>query len=154
MFIPRCTLFRHIPIVIFSFLSLCPVFFSSPEFHTLLYLYPPPRHTNNNYFLNAYQHIWLELNHENSDSGSLLSMLTVKFVLPPFDLACLIAPRSPPDMGYNTDLNPTHSYVLAVASLSLKVENVTLKRKCFERTLVFKSSISPHVTRLCVRSVL
>ncbi|XP_056914898.1 ryanodine receptor 3-like isoform X8 [Takifugu flavidus] len=39
-------------------------------------LYNLPRHTNNNYFLNAYQHIWLELNHENSDSGSLLSMLT------------------------------------------------------------------------------
>lgn len=37
----------------------------------------PLRHTNNNYFLNAYRHIWLEIMHENTDYDSLLSMLTV-----------------------------------------------------------------------------
>lgn len=35
------------------------------------------RHTNNNYFLSAYQHIWLQI--MNTDYGSLLSMLTVIF---------------------------------------------------------------------------
>ncbi|XP_027130695.1 ryanodine receptor 3 [Larimichthys crocea] len=39
-------------------------------------LYNLPRHTNNNYFLNAYRHIWLEIMHENTDHDSLLSMLT------------------------------------------------------------------------------
>ncbi|KAM8737293.1 ryanodine receptor 3 isoform 5-T5 [Acanthopagrus schlegelii] len=39
-------------------------------------LYNLPRHTNNNYFLNAYRHIWLEIMHENTDYDSLLSMLT------------------------------------------------------------------------------
>ncbi|XP_067470582.1 ryanodine receptor 3-like isoform X7 [Thunnus thynnus] len=39
-------------------------------------LYNLPRHKNNNYFLNAYRHIWLEIMHENSDYDSLLSMLT------------------------------------------------------------------------------
>ncbi|XP_067335768.1 ryanodine receptor 3-like isoform X18 [Channa argus] len=39
-------------------------------------LYNLPRHKNNNYFLNAYRHIWLEIMHENTDYDSLLSMLT------------------------------------------------------------------------------
>ncbi|XP_044021701.1 ryanodine receptor 3-like isoform X8 [Siniperca chuatsi] len=39
-------------------------------------LYNLPRHKNNNYFLNSYQHIWLEIMHENADYDSLLSMLT------------------------------------------------------------------------------
>ncbi|KAM9788017.1 ryanodine receptor 3-like isoform 4-T4 [Syngnathus typhle] len=39
-------------------------------------LYNLPRDKNNNYFLNAYRHIWLEKMHENSDYDSLLSMLT------------------------------------------------------------------------------
>ncbi|XP_071354116.1 ryanodine receptor 3-like isoform X1 [Trachinotus anak] len=39
-------------------------------------LYNLPRHKNNNYFLNAYRHIWLEIMHENADYDSLLSMLT------------------------------------------------------------------------------
>lgn len=36
------------------------------------------RHKINNYFLNAYRHIWLEKMHERADYDSLLSMLTVK----------------------------------------------------------------------------
>lgn len=80
-FIQRGLLFQHIHMS-FPIFHLCSACFSL-EFHTLLYLYLYPlRHTNNNYFLNAYQHIWLELKHENSDSGSLLSMLTVKLMLP------------------------------------------------------------------------
>ncbi|XP_077395752.1 ryanodine receptor 3-like isoform X3 [Festucalex cinctus] len=39
-------------------------------------LYNLPRDKNNNYFLNTYQHIWLEKMHENSDYDGLLSMLT------------------------------------------------------------------------------
>uniref|UniRef100_A0A671WZW1 Ryanodine receptor 3 n=1 Tax=Sparus aurata TaxID=8175 RepID=A0A671WZW1_SPAAU len=39
-------------------------------------LYNLPRHANNNYFLNAYRHIWLEIMHESTDYDSLLSMLT------------------------------------------------------------------------------
>ncbi|XP_061698948.1 ryanodine receptor 3-like [Syngnathoides biaculeatus] len=39
-------------------------------------LYNLPRDKNNNYFLGAYQYIWLEKMHENSDYDSLLSMLT------------------------------------------------------------------------------
>ncbi|XP_036397613.1 ryanodine receptor 3-like isoform X4 [Megalops cyprinoides] len=39
-------------------------------------LYNLPRHKNNNYFLNAYRHFWLEKMHENTDYDSLLSMLT------------------------------------------------------------------------------
>uniref|UniRef100_A0A3Q3W1X0 Uncharacterized protein n=2 Tax=Percomorphaceae TaxID=1489872 RepID=A0A3Q3W1X0_MOLML len=39
-------------------------------------LYNLPRHTNNNCFLNTYRHICLEIMHENTDYGSLLSMLT------------------------------------------------------------------------------
>uniref|UniRef100_A0A3Q3GQL7 Ryanodine receptor 3 n=1 Tax=Labrus bergylta TaxID=56723 RepID=A0A3Q3GQL7_9LABR len=39
-------------------------------------LYNLPRHKNNNYFLKAYRHIWLEIMHENTGYDSLLSMLT------------------------------------------------------------------------------
>lgn len=59
----------------FSLLCLCSVSILSSVSHSIVRR--PLRHKNNNYFLNSYRHIWLEIMHENADCDSLLSMLTV-----------------------------------------------------------------------------
>lgn len=61
-------------ICVFLFLSIC----CSLPWSTLLFSF---RHKTNNYFLNAYRHIWLEKMHERADYDSLLSMLTVMWCL-------------------------------------------------------------------------
>lgn len=67
--------FTHSDVII-SLLSLYSAFVLSSVSHSIV---PPSlRHANNNYFLNAYRHIWLEIMHESTDYDSLLSMLTVK----------------------------------------------------------------------------
>lgn len=64
--------------IISSLLSPCSVFALSTVSHSIVPLPHLLRHKNNNYFLNAYRHIWLEIMHENTDYDSLLSVLTVK----------------------------------------------------------------------------
>lgn len=73
---------------------------------------PSSRHTNNNYFLNAYQHIWLEIMRENADYGSLLSTLTVMWRSRALTaLLCDPAHRPPlplpaPNPAYSPPLHP------------------------------------------------
>lgn len=63
--------------VIFSPLSLFSVLALFSVLHSVVPLPHPIRHKTNNYFMNSYRHIWLGIMHENTDYGSLLSMLTV-----------------------------------------------------------------------------
>lgn len=121
--------------VIFSLLSLSSASVLSSMSH---FIVPHPlRHRNNNYFLNAYRHIWLEIMHENADCGSLLSMLTVMLcsanvttVWP--STSFLTAPCSPPDMVYNTDLIPIQIFLLGFplvpcCTISNNLQQVLLK---------------------------
>lgn len=103
----------------FHLFSLClfvQPFSLSSFFSHFIVPHPPLRHTNNNYFLNAYQHIWLEIMHENTDCGSLLSTLTVMLrcanraaVWP--CISSSATPRPPPGMVDANDLTPIQIFL-------------------------------------------
>lgn len=120
----------------FSLLSLYSAFVLSSMSH---FIVPHPlRHTNNNYFLNAYRHIWLEIMHENTDYDSLLSMLTVMLccanvatVWPCISFST--TPRSPPGMVYARDLTPITIFLLVFSTGPQLYSNavIWIQNKCF-----------------------